>query len=38
MQSISDILTQAQIATGVLIIAVVIVAVAIKQHSHQSHK
>jgi hypothetical protein len=38
MQNISDILTQAQIATGILVIAVVVVALAIKQHSRQSHK
>jgi hypothetical protein len=38
MQNISDILTQAQIATGILVIAVIVVALAIKQHSRQSHK
>jgi hypothetical protein len=38
MQNISEIITQAQIATGILIIAVVVVALAIKQHSRQSHK
>ena len=38
MQNISDMLTQAQIATGVLIITVVILAIAIKQYSRQSHK
>jgi hypothetical protein len=38
MINITNILTQAEIATGVLVIAAVVLVMALKKHSRQSHK
>jgi hypothetical protein len=38
MKNIADILNQAEIATGVLVIAAIVLIMAFKQRSRQSHK